>query len=287
MNILTVFPIAMALADMVIEEVGNFDYFQLTLIYPTSACRAYYDRSTKFIAMESFCKVPVDAAPWTIHGLWPSRNDGSFPQFCDGKKKFNVSKLLPIRQKLERSWPNLFVMQSASSLWKHEWEKHGTCAGVVEEVSDEVKYFNKSLALYEQFDIFGMLGKQEIIPSQGKLYDRTLLHRSLTSAYGKNVEFHCLKDKKTKNWLLADVRLCLTKNFQLMDCKMKPWKWQNSKMSRLSTYQFCPIDNIAYFPFNNACSVESNNIVVGHIISILFITLYNLWDCFHLQTLIF
>lgn len=38
---------------------------------------------------------------------------------------------------------------------KHEWEKHGTCAGGVKEVSDELKYFNKSLSLYEQFDIFG------------------------------------------------------------------------------------------------------------------------------------
>ncbi|VDN00525.1 unnamed protein product, partial [Onchocerca ochengi] len=88
--------------------------------------------------------------------LRPNRNDGSFPQFCGGEtKKFVLSKLVPIEEKLERNWPNLLVTQSVSSLWKHEWTKHGTCAEIVEEVNDEIKYFNKSLALHEQFDIFG------------------------------------------------------------------------------------------------------------------------------------
>uniref|UniRef100_A0A1I7VSL4 Ribonuclease T(2) n=1 Tax=Loa loa TaxID=7209 RepID=A0A1I7VSL4_LOALO len=244
MNILTLLLATAVLAHMDIKKVGNFDYFELTLIYPTSVCRAY-NAPTRFVAEETtnFCKVPVNTFSWTIHGLWPDRNDGSFPQFCvDKTKRFVLSKLLPIQQELERKWPNLLVLQSVSSLWKHEWEKHGTCAGTVEEVDDELKYFNRSLALYEQFNIFGTLEKQGIIPSEKKLYDWLLLHQSLRSAYGKHVEFHCLQDKETKSWLLADVRLCLTKNFQLMDCKKRPWKWQSSKKSLL-TYQPCPADD--------------------------------------------
>ncbi|VDO33228.1 Uncharacterized protein BM_BM4983 [Brugia malayi] len=277
---------ATALAHMNIAKVDSFDYFELTLIYPTSVCHAY-GGATKFIVkktIDNFCKVPADAASWTIHGLWPQRNDGSFPQFCGSDtKKFVLSKLLPIKQKLEKYWPNLFVMRSVSSLWKHEWEKHGTCAEIVEEVSDELKYFSKSLALYKQFDIFGILEKQEIIPSQEKLYDRLLLHQSLRSAYGKNVEFHCLQDKQTKSWLLADVRLCLTKNFQLMDCKKKPLKWKNLKRSLSLTYQPCPADDIVYLPFNNAHSVVSNSAII----LILFSLLYSMWNCFHFQILIF
>ncbi|KAL3985665.1 Ribonuclease T2 family protein [Acanthocheilonema viteae] len=287
MNLLALLLIAIVLAHTDIEQVGDFDYFELTLIYPTSVCHAY-NQPARFIAKETindFCKVPVNATLWTIHGLWPNYKDGSFPRFCDHKKKFDLSKLLPIRQKLERNWPNLLVTQSVSSLWKHEWEKHGTCAQDVKEVNDEVKYFNKSLVLYDQFDIVGMLEKQEIIPSQENLYDKMLLNRSLTSAYGKNVEFHCLQDKQTKNWLLADVRLCLTKNFQLMDCKMKPWKWQNLKKSFSLTYQSCPAYDIAYPTFNNTPSVNSNSIIVGCLI--LFSTLYSLWNCFYLQTLAF
>lgn len=55
-----------------VEKVRDFDYFQLILIYPTSLCRSY-DQSAGFIgkrAVDDFCKVPVDATPWTIHGLW-------------------------------------------------------------------------------------------------------------------------------------------------------------------------------------------------------------------------
>ncbi|VDM95324.1 unnamed protein product [Onchocerca ochengi] len=149
MNILALLLITASLIHGNIEKDDNFDYFELTLIYPTSVCRTQE-------TINDFCKVPVDAVPWTIHGLWPNRNDGSFPQFCGGEtKKFVLSKLVPIEEKLERNWPNLLVTQSVSSLWKHEWTKHGTCAEIVEEVNDEIKYFNKSLALHEQFDIFG------------------------------------------------------------------------------------------------------------------------------------
>uniref|UniRef100_A0A1I8EMF1 Sema domain-containing protein n=1 Tax=Wuchereria bancrofti TaxID=6293 RepID=A0A1I8EMF1_WUCBA len=197
-----------AAAHMDVAKVDSFDYFELALIYPTSVCHAY-GGATRFIVkktIDNFCKVPVDAASWTIHG--PQRNDGSFPQFCGSDaKKFVLSKLLPVKQKLKRYWPNF------------------------------------------------MLEKQEIIPSQEKLYDWLLLHQSLRSAYGKNVEFHCLRDKETKSWLLADVRLCLTKNFQLMDCKERPLKWKNLKRSLLLTYQPCPADGIVYLPFNNTHSV--------------------------------
>ncbi|MCP9264565.1 hypothetical protein DINM_022677 [Dirofilaria immitis] len=244
MKILTLLPIATALVHRNAEKDGNFDYFELALIYPTSICRAYNGPTKSFITEEmvnNFCRVPIDAAPWTIHGLWPSRNDGSFPQFCGGTtKKFILSKLLPIKEKLERNWPNLFVRKSISSLWKHEWEKHGTCAGVVEEVSDEMKYFNKSLALHEQINIFGILEKEKVVPSQEKLYSWLLLHKNLRSAYGKNVQFCCLKDKETKKWLLADVRLCLTKDFELMDCKKKPQKWRNIINSFSLIHQPCP-----------------------------------------------
>uniref|UniRef100_A0A0R3RYD0 Ribonuclease T(2) n=1 Tax=Elaeophora elaphi TaxID=1147741 RepID=A0A0R3RYD0_9BILA len=284
MDIIALLSLTTALTQMNIEK-GDFDYFKLALIYPTSVCHAY-DGPTKFIAKEminDFCKVPVDAAPWTIHGLWPNRYDGSFPQFCGDKEKFNLTKLLPIRQKLEKEWPNLFTVQPVLSFWKHEWEKHGTCAKVVKEVNDEVKYFNKSLVLCEQYNIYKMLEKQGIIPSKEKLYDGMSLHRNLTSAYGKNVEFHCLQDKETKNWLLADVRLCLTKNFQPMDCKKRRWKWQSSKKSLSSAYQPCPADGIVYPPFRNTRAVNCNSIAVGNVILILFLMLCSLWNPFILR----
>lgn len=61
-----------ALTYMYAEELVNFDFFELTLIYPESVCRAYNGpgRSITRETNGDVCKVPIDAAPWTIHGLW-------------------------------------------------------------------------------------------------------------------------------------------------------------------------------------------------------------------------
>lgn len=151
-----------------------------------------------------------------------------------------------------------------------------------------------------------MLEKQEIVPSEEKSYDMMLLNRSLTSAYGKNVKFHCLRDKEVflysfriafnlivsfcfltfiihnlqKKWLFGDVRLCLTKNFELINCKTKLWKWKSLKKSLL-IYQPCPTGNIFYPPFNNTHSVK--NISAEYII----LTLVSVLYCLDLQISIF
>ncbi|KAK6020694.1 hypothetical protein OSTOST_13649, partial [Ostertagia ostertagi] len=89
------------------------------------------------------CEIPTDTPEWSIHGLWPNFRNGSYPQFCDGSpRKFDSKLIESIEQTLLKMWPNLYPAKTAHSFWKHEWEKHGTCAQNHHNLSSELLYFN-------------------------------------------------------------------------------------------------------------------------------------------------
>ncbi|KJH47006.1 hypothetical protein DICVIV_06936 [Dictyocaulus viviparus] len=61
------------------QKIGSdFDFLILTRIYPTAVCRADDD------TVPDSCEIPADSPSWSIHGLWPNYQNGSYPQFCDG-----------------------------------------------------------------------------------------------------------------------------------------------------------------------------------------------------------
>lgn len=86
-----------------------------------------------------------ETTPWTIHGLWPNRYDGSYPSFCKSDIKFD-SVLLDkaLGNELKQNWPSKFL--NDDSFHKHEWMKHGACI----ENFTPVIYFGVSLALYHE-----------------------------------------------------------------------------------------------------------------------------------------
>lgn len=85
----------------------------------------------------------TDQNNWSIHGWWPEYSRTKWPQFCDPKRysEFNANAIAPIRSKLELYWGTCPGYPPAYQLWKHEWQKHGTC---VVDVS-VVDYFNHTI----------------------------------------------------------------------------------------------------------------------------------------------
>jgi len=75
----------------------------------------------------------------TLHGMWPNynsqRSGHGWPQCCQSKYGSDidpsvVADLLPA---LQLYWPNEqdpSGSKLSSSLWAHEWNKHGTCSGL-------------------------------------------------------------------------------------------------------------------------------------------------------------
>eukprot|EP00986_Skeletonema_menzelii_P015570 scaffold12056_cov155-Skeletonema_menzelii.AAC.1 len=136
-------------------------------------------------------KFGIDS-PFTDY-LWPSNDDGSYPQNCSSEK-FDLSNLQPIREELEQKWPNIQAPSSNTArhvdFWEHEWGKHGTCSGL-----SQLDYFSHAL--------------KELIPTPSIVTDAEEQHAvvkkdDLLAAYGgaQLVVLSCWRH------YLREVRVC-------------------------------------------------------------------------------
>ncbi|KAK6746251.1 hypothetical protein RB195_012392 [Necator americanus] len=219
---------------------SDFDYLMLTRIYPTAVCRADDD------SVPESCEIPAETADWSIHGLWPNYSNGSYPQFCDGvPRKFDAKLIESIEQRLTKMWPNLYPAKTTHSFWKHEWEKHGTCSQNLKNLSSEFLYFFKTMELNSQFSVGAALRMANIVP-RGEPYPLEEIKEALRTglSFGKNVQINCLRDKKTKQTLLGDVRMCLDKLFLPVDCprskSMQPLTYILGHPPPLPSFKECP-----------------------------------------------
>ena len=92
----------------------------ITLNWPESSCRQMNRTHHR-------CHEPERLHGWTIHGLWPNRNDGSWPQYCS-EEKFDPKPIKDLVDEMSYVWPNLMEDRPFYDFWTHEYEKHGTCA---------------------------------------------------------------------------------------------------------------------------------------------------------------
>jgi len=119
-----------AISGAVIREGGNEGtegFYLYSMSYIPEFCR-----HSKFVncSREYYEKFKGQL---TIHGLWPSKFDGSSPELCTNEE-FDTNLLSSLIEDLGRKWPNTKAPESSSpdhySFWKHEWDTHGTCSGL-------------------------------------------------------------------------------------------------------------------------------------------------------------
>tara|TARA_Y100000389_G_scaffold140468_1_gene138314 strand:- start:3681 stop:4007 length:327 start_codon:yes stop_codon:yes gene_type:complete len=75
-----------------------------------------------------------------IHGLWPQINTTDYPIYCEDVDYVEPTKILLYN--MEHYWK-----ECDNDLWKHEWEKHGSCIKKQNNIS-EYNFFNKTLELF-------------------------------------------------------------------------------------------------------------------------------------------
>ena len=93
-------------ARAITAKPGQFDFYVLNLSWSPAFC------STHPSAAEC-----AQHRAFTLHGLWPQNNDGSFPEDCSNAPgPANPSQYADI-------YPD-------ASLLHHEWQTHGTCSGL-------------------------------------------------------------------------------------------------------------------------------------------------------------
>ncbi|KAL3653223.1 Ribonuclease 2 [Castilleja foliolosa] len=207
----------------------EFDYFMLSLQWPGTACRA-----TRHCCSSNACCLRPDAlTEFTIHGLWPDYNDGTWPACCSGKI-FDVKEISTLLSGLNKYWPSLSCDAPSNChggkglFWEHEWEKHGTCSSPA--VRDEYDYFLTTLNLYFKYNVTEVLREAGYVASNSEKYPLKGIVSAIQNAYHATPEFQCSGDA------VEELRLCFHKDFKLRNCSVE----SNTKTGKNNSDESCP-----------------------------------------------
>ncbi|CAN7944245.1 unnamed protein product, partial [Ixodes hexagonus] len=86
----------------------------------------------------------------------PSGNYTS-PSYCLDER-FNGHILDPIKRQLNKYWPSLTEAEARYfAFWRHQWQKHGSCAADVPKLNGILNFFNSTLAIYHKYNIFELV----------------------------------------------------------------------------------------------------------------------------------
>uniref|UniRef100_A0A8D0F7P3 Uncharacterized protein n=1 Tax=Strix occidentalis caurina TaxID=311401 RepID=A0A8D0F7P3_STROC len=127
---------------------------------------------------------------WTIHGLWPDKTEE-----CNRTWHFNVTEIKDLMSDMRHYWPDvLHSSLNRTQFWKHEWEKHGTCAATLQVLNSQRKYFGKALELYQHVD----LNSDLLIYISFLIFQMTAIKEALTRFYGVMPKIQCLPPEEVK-----------------------------------------------------------------------------------------
>ncbi|XP_003564836.1 ribonuclease 2 [Brachypodium distachyon] len=234
-------------------EQREFDYFALALQWPGTICS-----STRHCCAANGCCRSEPLHTFTIHGLWPDYDDGTWPSCCR-HTNFDMDKISPLMPILEKYWPSLYCSSSSTCFsgrgpfWAHEWEKHGTCSSPV--VQEELQYFSTALDLYFKYNVMEMLASGDIQISDDKKYPLRDVIDTIKDAFGASPQIICKKGS------IEELRLCFTKDLEPRDCLT------TSAMSKtLTKEKHCPryitlptYDPIVFSNSTGEVFTEANN----------------------------
>lgn len=186
-----------------------FDVLVFTQRWAPTACFVWKQASKAHT-----CTLPKDE-DWTIHGIWPSEYHKLSPQYCNKSLPFNVKDLQPVRKELNEKWIDIENGHDFS-FWRHEWEKHGTCAMSLKTFDTELKYFGEGLSLHREYDMKDVLAKANILP--GSQYAVGNIFSGVEKILGKRGQIICARDSVTDKSYLMEVRICFNKTLELTHC---------------------------------------------------------------------
>lgn len=168
---------------------------------------------------------------WTLHGLWPDKSE-----MCNKSWHFNRSEIEDLLPDMNKFWPDV-LHPNQSQLWKHEWQKHGTCAASLSCLDTQHKYFSTSLDLYKKTDLNSFLEKSGIVPST-KYYRVDDIRNAVHQVYGVMPKIQCFPlQEQCDVQVLTQIEICFTKELQPRNCsehgeeamRSSPVSWNSVK----------------------------------------------------------
>ncbi|GFZ13370.1 ribonuclease 2 [Actinidia rufa] len=157
----------------------EFDYFALALQWPGTYCQ----KTRHCCSSNACCRGSNAPTEFTIHGLWPDYNDGTWPACCT-HSEFDMGKVSPLLDGLNKYWPSLSCGSSSTChggkglFWAHE------------KVLNEAGY----------------------VPSNSEKYPLGGVISAIQNA------FHATPLLVCSNGAVEELRLCFYKDFKPRDC---------------------------------------------------------------------
>ncbi|KAK7400916.1 hypothetical protein VNO78_12225 [Psophocarpus tetragonolobus] len=169
----------------------DFDFFYLVQQWPGSSCDTTRG-----------CCFPLTGKPasnFSIHGLWPTVNDGSYPASCSiTRNPFNQSMITDLIPRAEKSWPSL------------------TCAGKKKQGKRST-----ALNLKDQVDLLQILQSNGIKPD-GNFYSIVEMTKAIKQAIGVAPGITCNTDP-FGNLQFNEIYLCVdTSASNFIECPVLP-----------------------------------------------------------------
>ncbi|MEJ8572189.1 ribonuclease T2 [Microbaculum marinum] len=170
---------------------GDFDFYVLALSWSPSYCEAEGDRADRFQC--------AGGRPYhfVVHGLWPQYERG-WPQYCRPAGA-------PPSEPMVRAM--LDIMPSPG-LVRHEWDKHGTCAGLpVEGYFETLRKARGKVRIPPAFE--GIAAYTMVTPADVETAFRTANPGIAADAIAVTCDSRRLRE----------VRICLTKSLEYRSCE--------------------------------------------------------------------
>ncbi|XP_071079873.1 ribonuclease Oy-like [Haliotis cracherodii] len=203
--------LSLSLINMAISRDNKWNLFVFAQQWPPAAC---INAPPKYNCNH----VPNQVKTWTVHGLWPNLDDMKVMN-CNNSWHFNWDMVKSLEKQLNASWPNMFGKQPHQWLWKHEWQKHGTCAATLKATDNQLRYFQKALSLNSiaAFNPQKALEKAGITPSCSKAYSIDAIKDAVKKYFRINTDLHmtCSRHKIMDRTLLQEIYIALTKTFNV------------------------------------------------------------------------
>jgi len=175
---------------------STYDYLMLVQQWAITECQDAF-------------KCKAQATYFTLHGLWPEREDGTYPTSCAQGKAYDSTVMAPLLPQLNTYWPSLNGV--SDSFWNHEYTKHGRCA--VDAFPTQLEYFSGTLSLLSTYNVSLALAKAGLFPSNTRAMNLTAIDAALKAAYGHGMAIQC--DKANR---IEVITQCVTKEHTLRDC---------------------------------------------------------------------
>ncbi|KAK6937923.1 Ribonuclease T2-like [Dillenia turbinata] len=201
------------------ENRREFDYFALALQWPGTYCQ----RSRYCCSYNACCRGSNAPTEFTIHGLWPDYNDGTWPACCT-KSSFDIKEISTLRDALEKYWPSLSCGSPSTchrgrgTFWGHE---------------------------------VSVLFEAGYVPSNSERYPLGGIISAIEIAFRATPLVHC------SNGAVEELQLCFYKDFKPRDCVIR----SSTQMNNFSESS-CP-EYVSLPVFSGLGNVEDSRSTIG------------------------